>query len=66
VKKKKMTVNEENPAPIHETAPEEEALFEKSSAPTIRDLRAAAIDLFTAAEAEAGPNLPPPNGKLTQ
>jgi hypothetical protein len=32
-----MTVNEENTAPIHETAPEEEALFERSSAPTIRE-----------------------------
>jgi len=66
VKKKKMTVNEENPAPIHETAPEEEALFEKSSAPTIRDLRAAAKDLFTTAEAEVRPDSTPPNGKLTQ
>lgn len=61
-----MTVNEENPAPIHETAPEEDTLFEKSSAPTIRDLRAAAKDLFTAAEAEAGPDSTPPNDKITQ
>jgi hypothetical protein len=66
VKKKKMTVNEENPAPIHEIAPEEEALFEKSSAPTVRDLRAAAKDLFTTAEAEAGSDSTPPNGKFTQ
>ena len=61
-----MTVNEENPAPIHEIAPEEEALFEKSSAPTVRDLRAAAKDLFTTAEAEAGSDSTPSNGKLTQ
>jgi hypothetical protein len=61
VKKKRMTVNEENPAPIHETAPEEEALFERSSAPTIRDLRAAANDLFTTTEAEAGPDSTPQN-----
>jgi hypothetical protein len=66
VKKKRMTVNVENTAPIHETAPEEEALFEKSSAPTIRDLRAAAQDLFTTAEAEAETDSTPPNDKLPQ
>jgi len=61
-----MTVNKENPAPIHEIALEEEALFERSSAPTIRDLRAAAKDMFTTAEAEAGADLPPPKDKLPQ
>ena len=66
VKKKRMTVKEENPAPIHETAPEEEALFERSSAPTIRDLRAAAKDMFTTTEEEEGPNSTPPNDKLPQ
>jgi hypothetical protein len=66
VKKKRMTVNEENPAQIHETAPEKEVLFERSSAPTIRDLRAAAKDLFTTAEAEAGPDSTPPSDKHPQ
>jgi len=41
-------------------------LFERSSAPTIRDLRAAAKDLFTTTEAEAGPDSTPPNDKLPQ
>jgi hypothetical protein len=47
-----MIANEENPAPIHEATPEEEALLERSSAPTLRDLRARAKDLFTAIEAD--------------
>ena len=59
-----MTVNEENPTPIHETAPEEEALLERSSAPTVRDLRAAAKDVFTTDEEE--PDSTPPNDKLPQ
>jgi hypothetical protein len=63
VKKKRMTVNEENPAPIHETAPEE-ALLERSSAPTVRDLRGAAKDLFTTIE--EGPDSAPPNDKFPQ
>jgi hypothetical protein len=59
-----MTVNKENPAPIHETAPEKEALLERSSAPTVRDLRAAAKDLFTTTEEE--PDSAPPNDKFPQ
>ncbi len=42
-----MIANEENPASIPEATPEEEALLERSSAPTVRDLRGAAKDLFT-------------------
>lgn len=57
-----MTVNEENPAPIHETASEEKALMERSSAPTVRDLREAAKDLFTTTEEESDST--PPNDKL--
>jgi hypothetical protein len=59
-----MTVNEEIPAPIHEATPEEEALLERSSAPTVRDLRAAAKDLFKTIEAEAEPDSTPPNDKF--
>ena len=62
----RMIANEETPAPIHGTAPEEEALSERSSAPTVRDLRAAAKDLFTTPEAEAEPDSTPPNGELPQ
>jgi hypothetical protein len=59
VKKKRMTANEETPAPINEATPEEEELLERSSAPTVRDLRAAAKDLLTIIEAE--PDSTPPN-----
>jgi len=55
-----MIANEKTPAPIHETAPEEEALLERASAPTVRDLLAAAKDLFTTTESEAEPDSPPP------
>ena len=59
-----MITNKENPAPIHETAAEEEALLKKSSAPTLRDLRAAAKDRFTTIEAE--PDSTSPNEGLPQ
>ena len=59
-----MIANEENPALIQEDTPEEEALLERSSAPTVRDLRAAAKDLFKTTEAE--PDSTPPNGGFTQ
>jgi hypothetical protein len=59
-----MIVNEENPAPIPEAPPEEKALVERSSAPTVRDLRAAAKDLLKITE--AGPDSTPPNDGLTQ
>jgi len=58
-----MIANEENPAPIPEAAPEE-ALLERSSAPTVRDLRAAAKDLFKTTEAESDST--PPNDGLPQ
>jgi|RhiMetdeSRZDD1v2_1073273.scaffolds.fasta_scaffold1477239_2 hypothetical protein len=54
-----MIANDENPAPIPEATPEEEALLERSSAPTVRDLRAAAKNLLTIIE--AGPDSTPPN-----
>lgn len=41
-----MIVSEENPARIEEPTPEEETKLEKSQAPTLRDLRAAARDLL--------------------
>ncbi len=50
--KKRMIADKENPAPVSEATPEEEELLERSSAPTLRDLRAAAKDLFTTIEAE--------------
>ncbi len=59
-----MIANEENPALIQEDTPEEEALLERSSAPTVRDLRATAKDLLTIIEAE--PDSTPPNDGLQQ
>jgi len=50
--RKRMIANEENPAPTRESTPEEEALLERSSAPTLRDLRARAKDLFTFIETD--------------
>ena len=47
-----MIANEENPAPIHEATSEEEALLERSNAPTLHDLRGAAEDLFANIGAE--------------
>jgi hypothetical protein len=49
-----MIANEKTHAPIHEAMSEEEALLERSSAPTLRDLLEAAKDLFTTIEAEPG------------
>ena len=45
-----MIANEENPVRIHEATPEEEALLESSSAPTVRDLREWADGLLTIIE----------------
>lgn len=59
-----MIANEENRASIPEATPEEETLSERSSAPTVRDLRAAAKDLFKTTEAE--PDSTPPNDGLPQ
>jgi hypothetical protein len=59
-----MIANEENPASIPEATPEEETLLERSSAPTVRDLRAAAKDLFKTTGAE--PDSTPPNDGLPQ
>ncbi len=60
-----MIANEESPAPIYgAAAEEEEALLKRSSAPTLRDLRAAAKDLFTTIEAE--PDSTPPDDNLPQ
>lgn len=67
-----MIANEENPAPIQEAAPEEgplldleeEPLLGRSSAPTVRDLRDAAKDLFTNTEAE--PASTPPDDRFPQ
>jgi len=59
-----MNANEENPARIHEATPGEEALLERSSAPTLRDLRAQAKNLFKITKAE--PDSTPPNDGLQQ
>jgi hypothetical protein len=59
-----MTINKETPALIDEVKPEEEALLETSSAPTVLDLRAAAKNLFKTTEAE--PDSTPPNDGLPQ
>jgi hypothetical protein len=56
--KKRMIANEETTAPIHEATSEEEGLLERSSAPTLRDLRGIAKDLFTNIEAESDPTSP--------
>jgi hypothetical protein len=55
---KRMIANEEKPEPIRVATSEEEALLERSSAPTLRDLRDAAKDLFTNIEAEPDPTSP--------
>jgi hypothetical protein len=47
-----MIATKENPASVSEITPEEEALLERASAPTLRDLRTAAEDLFTNIEME--------------
>jgi hypothetical protein len=58
-----MIADKKNPALIHEAMPEEEDLLKRSSAPTLRDLRGAAEDLFTT-EAEPGPA--PPDDRFPQ
>jgi hypothetical protein len=52
LKEEKMIANEENSARAYETTPEEVGLLERSSLPTLRDLQAAAKDLFTTIVAE--------------
>jgi hypothetical protein len=47
-----MIAAKENPAPVLETTPEQEALLKRASAPTLRDLRTAAKCLFPNAETE--------------
>jgi hypothetical protein len=59
-----MIAKEENPSPISSVAPEEEALLERSIAPTVRDLRAAAKDLCLPIESERDST--PPNDGLTE
>ena len=53
-----MIANEETPALASEATPEEEALLERSRAPTLRDLRAGAKDLITNIEAETDSTSP--------
>jgi hypothetical protein len=48
-----MIAHEENSARVGQTKPEEEALLERSGAPTLRDLRAAAKNLFATIILEA-------------
>jgi hypothetical protein len=59
-----MIANKENPWPTHEGAPDEEALLERSSAPTLRDLRSWAEDRLTTIEAEPDPA--PPDDRFAQ
>ena len=59
-----MIANGENPTPVSKAAPEEEALLERSIAPTVRDLRSAAKDLCLPIEAE--PDSTSPNERLTE
>lgn len=47
-----MAVYEESSAETEQITPEEESLLERSSAPTIRDLRDAAEDLLAAVAAD--------------
>ncbi len=53
-----MITNEVIPAPTRKATPEEEALLERASAPTLRDLREAPKDLLATIEAETGPSSP--------
>jgi len=53
-----MIANEERPALVPEATPEVEASLERSSAPTLRDLRVGAKDLFTNIEAETDSTSP--------
>jgi hypothetical protein len=51
MRRSKMKI-EKNPAPVPETMPEEPALLERASAPTLRDLREWAKDLLKTIEAK--------------
>jgi hypothetical protein len=53
-----MIANEVIPAPTRKATPEEEALLERASAPTLRDLREAHKDLLRTIEAEKDSSLP--------
>jgi hypothetical protein len=53
-----MIANEVIPAPTLMATPEEEALLERASAPTLRDLREAPKDLLTTIKAETDPSSP--------
>ena len=53
-----MIADEVIPAPTRKATPEEEALLERASAPTLRDLREAPEDLLATIEAEADPSSP--------
>jgi hypothetical protein len=53
-----MIANEVIPAPTRKATPEEEALSERASAPTLRDLREALKDLLATIEAETAPSSP--------
>jgi hypothetical protein len=52
----RMIANEVIPAPTRKATPEEEALLERASAPTLRDLRKASRDLLTTIETEMAPS----------
>lgn len=41
-----MIANKDNAAQVYELTPEEKALLERSVAPTLRNLRTAATDMF--------------------
>ena len=53
-----MIASEVIPAPTRKATPEEEALLERASAPTLRDLREAPKDLLATIEAETNPSSP--------
>jgi len=48
----RVIANETIPAPTRKATPEEEALLERASAPTLRDLREAPKDLLATIESE--------------
>lgn len=57
MKKNQAIVNEENSARIEEISPEEGVLLERSNAPPLRDLRAAAKDLLAKITMDRDQNL---------
>jgi hypothetical protein len=59
-----MITDKEKPAPGQEAALEEEVSQERSSAPTVLDLRAALKDLFTDIEAQS--DLTSPDARFPQ